>query len=145
MSISTGPVILLSCIISITIIIRYTAVVFTLMMIEIRIKYLTDHIIKLKTVKMRPLRLWTKVVQHGSHFTEYLSKSRAHKLCSAGAAVWRRKTFVARIFNNQIWQATSYHNYGCPMVISGNRANGVVKAWIFKLRTLLLHGLSSMD
>ena len=31
------------------------------LMIEIRIKYLTDRIIKLNTVKMRSLRLWTKV------------------------------------------------------------------------------------
>ena len=46
-------------------------------------------------------------------------------------ALWRRKTFVARIFRLQVWRATSAHKYGCPKIISGtpgNRANGIVNA-----------------
>ena len=62
MSIFTGQVIPLSCTISIDQHSRYCSFICIMsLIIQIRLQYLTGHIIKLKTMKMRSLRSWTEI------------------------------------------------------------------------------------
>ena len=120
-SCTTGHVIPLSCTISIGYQSRYCCLIYVMsLIIQIRVQYLTDHIIKLNMMEMKSLRSWTEIDWTWQPlFTDYLSKSRARRVCCEQLFDCR-KTFVARIFKIQVWRATSAHKYGCPTVILGN-------------------------
>ena len=143
MSISTGPVIPLSCTISIDSYSRYWSFICIIsLMIHIRVQYLTDHIIKLNTVEMRSLRLRTKVDSKlsGIHFAEHPSKSRAHRMCSeqlfdAGKRLLPEFSWYKFCGQFQPTNAVARRSF---RAISGNRANGVVKAWLLRVWPLRL-------
>ena len=114
MSISTGHVIPLFCTISIDCHSRYCSLICIMsLIIQIRVQYLTDHIIKLNTMQMRSLRPSTEIDWPWQSLCRLPLKIKS-AYSVQWAAVWCRKTFVARIFKIQVWWVTSAHKYGCP-------------------------------
>ena len=101
MSISTGPVMPLSCTVSIDKHLRYCSLICIMsLIIQIRVQYLTDHIIKLNTVEMKS----RAEVDSTCHFVEYLSKSRVHRVCN-DQLFGTGKSLLPEFIEIRIWHA----------------------------------------
>ena len=108
---------------------RYSSVLcIVLLIIQIRVHYLTDRITKLNTVGITEImnRKWLNMPVT----LQNTSQNQEHTGCAVSSCLMQEKVYIARIFKIKVWRATSAHKYGYPLVISGNRVNGIVKAWL---------------
>ena len=126
MSISTGHAIPLFCTtISIDYHSRYCRLICIILslIIQTRVQYLTYHIIKLNTLKMKSLRSWAEIDwtwQSLCRLPREITSQNQERIGCAVSNCLTQKSIVARIFKIQVWRATSAHKYGCPTIISGN-------------------------
>ena len=83
---------------------RYRSLIFIISLM-IQIQYLTDHIMKLNTVEMGPLRSWTEVDTTWQSLCRILIKIRPHKVCSEqlfGAGIRLLTEFSKYKFGGQL-------------------------------------------
>ena len=131
----------LSCTISIDYHLRYCSLICIMsLIIQIRVQYLTDHIIKLNTVEMRSWRSWySKRNWLNLTVTLHITSQNQERIGCAVSSCLKQKNICCPNFQNTYTfggqlQPTNTVAQWSFQAIQGNRANGVVKACpIFRL------------